>query len=147
METVVTNGKTASYQNAGVCRRVWARHIDKITPRVRARARDSDLGAFHIKLRASLSTGTVQRDELDAEEVVAGGYAGGHGEIVPAGAGNHIVHRPLPTRKALVRNLEPLEPARPCGRRVVDLCEIVGDRSLVALRDRVVRVACALRTS
>jgi hypothetical protein len=118
---------------------------------------------LHIELCTTLRTGAVQRDELNAHEVLSRSNACRHREVMPASVRNHGVDSPLAIGKAIVGDFEPLKASRASGGGVVHFRQPVRDWSwsnqslilivsmvlltLVALRDRVVRVVASLSTA
>lgn len=113
---------------------------DKVGAGVGARPSNLDLGALHVELGGTADAGGVKGEQLDAHEVVAGGDAAGHVEVVPAAVGDHVVDSPDAVVEALLGDLEPLEAGRAGVGSIVDLGEVDLDGTLVGGGDGVIRV-------
>jgi hypothetical protein len=125
----VTLGVVDADDDTRVVGRVGAGEADRLGGREVARAGDLDLGALHVELGAAGEAGRVQRQQLDAHQVVAGRDALRHGEVVPAVVADHLVDGPDAARQALLGNLEPPQAVGGGGRGVVDLGEVDLDRA------------------
>lgn len=108
-----------------------------------AAAANLELRAAHVELGGLARLGRVQRQDLDAEQVVAGRDAGGQVEVGPAVVGDEVVDPPQLGRrvKGVLPDLEPLLARLGRRRRVVDLGEPRRHGALVRLGNGVVRVA------
>src|SRR5690606_31891229 len=62
---------------------------------VRSGSSDVDLGTFHVELGSVWRVCAVKGNQLDSHEIIPGGNASWHGEIVPSSLSNHVVNCPL----------------------------------------------------
>src|SRR3569833_1072006 len=129
--------------DAGVLGQVGAGEADGGAGREGAGARDLDLGARLVELGGARGLGRVQGEDLDAQQVLAGGDALGEVEVGPAVVGHHAVDAPLLVARveAVLGDLEPLQAVERGGGGVVDLGQVGHDGPHVRVGDWVVLVA------
>jgi len=87
------------------------------------------LSTFHVELCLSLVLSAVKSDEFDSHEIVAGSYAGGHGEVVPSAIGDHGIDSPSATIQTVLSNLKPLKATGSSSSGIVNLGEVDHDRA------------------
>ncbi len=90
--------------------RVGAREADSLRGGEGAGARDVDLGAGLVELSLVGLVGAVQSQDLNAQEIVAGGDALGDVEVDPAVVLDQVVDTPLLAAgvKGVLPDLEPV---------------------------------------
>lgn len=144
-----TSGAVDVGEDGGVVLLVGAGELDGLGGGKGTGAGDLDLGARGVELSTHVLVGAVEGEELDAEEVVAGGDALGHGEVVPAVALDHVVDTPDAGAGVVVvlGDLEPVDAGVGGGGGVVDLGEPGGHGAVVGGGDGVVRVVGELGTA